>query len=235
MRSIGIRSGCTAVVITAATLGAVVGGLSGCGDDPGRVRPSTGSRPGAGDPGAEPLPASPAATSGVRVLYDGAWLVEEGQWWLGSAEAYFDRGDIPTFRRILESVNPGSVSITIPAADGRYRTRVELREVSPAVADWCEDVAESSLEVPVGVHVVTMGSFETSEDLPVPRAGWYRVRYCTEEQDRAAAEDAFVREGHTTTYTGRHLIQLWPAPRAGDRVLGEGSQWARRLASGRWQ
>lgn len=230
MRPRGIRPGWSAVLIALA----VVMSLSGCGDDAEGARPSSGVRPRGGASSSPPVPALPAATNGVRVLYDDAWLVEEGQWWLGSAEAYFDRGDVPTFRRVLESVNSGSVSITIPAADGRYRTRVELSEVAPPVADWCEDVAEASLEVAAGARAVTMGSFETFRDLPVQGPGWYRVRYCAEKQDRAAAEDAFVGEDHAT-YTGRHLIQVWPAPRASDRVLREGSTWVRRLHAGRWR
>ena len=211
---------------------AVAAGLSGCSDHSESVRPSSGVRPGGGGSYPPPLPALPAATDGVRLLYDDAWTVEEGQWWLGSAEAYFDRGDIPAYGQVLESVNSGSVSLTVPAADGRYRTRVELRDVEPAVEGWCEDVAEASLEVPADVPAVTMGSFETFEDLPVRQSGWYRVRYCAEKQDRAAAEDAHVGNG-LVTYTGRHLIQLWPAPRSSDRVLRAGSLWARRLASGR--
>lgn len=207
--------------------------LSACGAQSGEVRPSSGARPGGEGSYPPPVPTLPAATDGVRVLYDDAWTVEEGQWWLGSAAAYFDGGDIPSYRQILESVNAGSVSITVPGADGRYRARVELRDVAPPVAGWCGDVAEASLEVPAGGdHAVTMGSFETFADLPVQRAGWYRVRYCTEEQDRAAAEDAHVRNG-LVTYTGRHLIQLWPERRAPDRVLRERSTWARRLSSGR--
>lgn len=230
MRPRGIRPGWRAVLIALA----VAASLCGCGDDARGARPSSGSRPGGGASYPPAVPALPAATNGVRALYDGAWLVEEGQWWLGSAEAYFDRGDVPTFHRMLESVNSGSVSITIPAADGRYRTRVELRDVAPAVAPWCEDAAEASLEVPLGRRAVTMGSLETFQDLPVPKAGWYRVRYCTEEQDRAADEDAFVGED-AATYTGRHLIQVWPAPQAPDRLLRAGSDWVRRLHSGRWR
>ena len=227
MRPTGTRRGWTAAVIACA----LTTGVSGCGDRSQGPRPSDGSHPGAV---ASSRPALPAATHGLRVLYDDAWLVEEGQWWLGSAEAYFDRGDIPTFRRLLESVNSGAVSITVPAADGRYRTRVELRDAAPRVEDWCDDVAEASLEVPGGDRVITMGSFETFEDLPVQHPGWYRVRYCTEQQDRAAAEDAFVGE-EPATYTGRHLLQVWPAPRAPDQLLREGSRWARRLSSGRWR
>jgi hypothetical protein len=203
---------------------AILGGLAGCGDDSGGGLPPTPSRAPSGGLIADSAP--PSAVGGVRVLYDDAWTVEEGQWWLGSARAYFDQGDLPTFHRILESVNRGSVSITVPAADGNYLTRVELHQSAPAIPEWCEDVAEASLEVPPAARAITMGSLEALRDLWVPGPGWYRVRYCTEEQDRAASEDAFVGE-EQVTYTGRHLVQVWPAPRSPDQLLREGSAWAR--------
>jgi len=221
VRRPAIRAGAAALLLSLAA--------AGCGDGAGDVS----AAPAGGADGPRPGPATtlPPAVNGVRVLYDDLWTVEEGQWWLGSADAYFG-DEIPTFRQLLESVNSGAVSITVPGADGRYRARVELRDVPPSIASWCEDAAEASLEVPSGKRAITMGSFESFDDLPVAGAGWYRVRYCTEQQDRAAGEDAFVGEDYAT-YSGRHLIQVWPAPPAADEALREGSDWARRLTTAR--
>lgn len=179
--------------------------------------------PDEGDPGLKPLP---AAVNGVRTLYDGAWLVEEGQW---SVEGDESLGGVPSFRRLLESVDGHAVYIATPGFYGRYRTRLELDDVQPAVEPWCEDVAESSLEVTATGLV--MSAFETFSDSYALDPGWYRIRYCAEQQDLAAQQDEFTGEEYTT-YAGRHLIQLWKSPRQPDRTLRTGSHWARTQAAG---
>lgn len=170
-------------------------------------------------------PPLPPAVNGVRVLYDEKWTVEEGQWTL---DASGDIPDGPSFRRLLESTGGTTAWINVPGFYGNYRTRVELHESGPTVPGWCEDAAEVSIQVRPRVGGVVMGSFETYEHLPVNGPGWYRVRYCTEKQDLAATQDEFTGDEYTT-YAGRHLIQLWKAPRRSDEILREGSRWARSL------
>ena len=178
---------------------------------------------------ASELPSTPPTpVNGVRTLYDDLWLVEEGQWWLGNGETYFDAEPV-TFQRLLESAGPDAVSVTVPGADGLYRTVVELHDAPPAVPSWCEDVAESSMTMDAEASAFQMGSFETFSDPFALERGDYRVRYCTELQDRAAGEDAFVDDGNYATYSGRHPLQIWPAQRAPDRTLRQGSDWAKSL------
>jgi hypothetical protein len=190
--------------------------------------------PGSYDPPDLPdagLASLPSAVNGVRTLYDDLWLVEEGQWWIGNGEIYLpDSSNLVSYRRILESAGTDAAVITAPAADGKYRAKLELHENPPAVPGWCQDVAEASVHMDADPSGLQMGSFDTfSEPVGIPR-GWYRVRYCTEKQDVAARQDAFVGDDHAT-YAGRHLIQLWKAPPQPDQTLRLGSRWATKLES----
>ena len=73
-----------------------------------------------------------------------------------------------------------------------------------------------------------MWSFETwAEPWDIP-AGSYRVRYCVTGLDTVAeetAEDEFEGDDYRL-YSGRQLLQLWPATSAADEVIRVGSQWA---------
>lgn len=178
---------------------------------------------------ARPLPL-PSAVDGVRVLYEGDWEVAEGLWWLADASAFeLDQAPPASYRQLAESIGTTAVMLTPPNADGRYRTRLELLEEAPDLPAWCEDVAEASLSIGGTSGVLEMASeFVDPLRIEVP-AGWYRVRYCTELQDLATDEDAVITE-RPETYSGRHLLQLWPAERAPDRAERAGSDFARSLA-----
>ena len=172
--------------------------------------------------------AAPAAIDGVRVIFDGRWEVDEGLWWLADATSYdVDRAPGPSFRLLVESDLTDAVMLTVPNADGGYRARVEVHDLAPAQPEWCEDLAEASLRIAPG-GALEMGTYGPRAFLVRIEPGWYRVRYCTELQDRAAEEDAVISE-RPRTYSGRHLVQLWPADRAADRTLRSGSGFARTL------
>lgn len=171
--------------------------------------------------------ALPPAVDGVRVLYDGLWQVDEGQWWIGNGEAILDVPNGPTFRRMFESVGAEGAYVTVPGDGGRYRARVELHDQVPSIPHWCADGAEVSVNMPADPSPFQMGSFETYSPVIGLAAGAYRLRYCTEKQDLAADQDPYA--SYPTTYQGRHLFQLWKAPRALDRTLRISSAWARDL------
>lgn len=187
--------------------------------------------------GSAPAPAEPprvtaselaAPVDGVRILFDGRFEVGEGLWWLADTTTYdVDRAPGPSFRRLLESDRSDAVMLTVPNADGGYRARIELYDVAPVEPAWCEDLAEASLRIaPDGA--LEMDTYGPPAFLVRIEPGWYRVRYCTELQDRAADEDAVITE-RPATYSGRHLLQLWAAPRQTDRTLRSGSAFARSL------
>lgn len=163
--------------------------------------------------------------NGVAVLYDDdKWVVEEGQWWLGNIPE--DESQWPRFDRILASAGPNAIVVVAPGFYGRYRVRVELRRTAPAVPVWCEDVAEASMRIQGPGSAFEMTSFETFSNRWMVKPGWYRVRYCTEKQDRASHQDEFTGNDYTV-YDGRHLIQFWKAPQTPDEMLKTGSAFAR--------
>lgn len=173
----------------------------------------------------------PPAVNGVHTLFEDNWLVEEGQWSLGEPPMSYEAPPgtpEPSFRVMLESVGPEGAYVTTPGFYGYYRTVVELHDQAPAVPAWCEDAAEASLGIRGERPAFMMGSFETFTDPIAVPAGTYRVRYCTEDQDRAATQDEFTGDEYTV-YAGRHLLQLWLSPRIRDEVLRAGSSWARQL------
>ena len=179
----------------------------------------------------DPRKPLPPAVNGVRLLFDDDWVVEEGQWTLGELPEQYDAPPgtpEPSFQALIESVGVDGAFISTPGFYGRYRTVVELHDRAPAVPDWCQDAAEISLRIVGSQPAFAMASFETFSDPVAVPAGIYRVRYCTEKQDRAATQEEFTGDEYTV-YAGRHLLQLWEAPRAPDKVLREGSRWAQRL------
>lgn len=231
--------------VVGVVLAAAVGALSqGCGDiapnEPSTVgvpRPAPAARPPSPtEPAplpddlaslfATPTPTRPPTRAG-GVLYDDAWVVEEGVWYLGSEFPTPDRGA----PRLLASA-AGGVSLFTPALYGKFSVRVVLERSRPEVPAWCEDVEEASLRAePAGL---VMGSFETFSDRFDIAGGWYRVRYCTEKLDtvaRETAEDEFEGDDYKL-YSGRNLIQLWPAARDPDRVIRHSSHFARTEAHG---
>lgn len=137
----------------------------------------------------------------------------------------------PSYQRLLESVSDEAAYLSVPGLYGRYRTRLELHRQAPPTPTWCEDIAETSLHMEGEPSGLQMGSFDTfSRPFGIP-AGWYRLRYCTEKQDAAATQDEFTGEDYTI-YEGRHLLQVWRAPRDVDRTIRIGSAWARALERG---
>ena len=116
------------------------------------------------------------------------------------------------------------IGIHHPGLYGKFRTRVEIFEARPDVPGWCEDVVEVSLSTRGGL---AMGSFEYFEEPWDVTAGDYRVRLCVTGSDQAETEDEFDGDDYHT-YTGRHLLQLWPAAPAPDEVVKVGSRFAAR-------
>lgn len=199
-------------------------------EDSGDPLPTSGTTLPAAQPDARtPLP---PVVNGVRTLFDDKWLVEEGQWTLGEPPVTYDAPPgtpEPSFTAMLEAVGPDGVYITTPGFYGYYRTVVELHDRAPAVPAWCQDAAEVSLRIGGERPAFTMASFDLVGDPVTVPAGTYRVRYCTEQQDRAATQDEFTGDEYTV-YAGRHLLQLWRAPRRADQVLRAQSTWARNLS-----
>ncbi len=202
------RAGAAGIVVTLAL-------LAGCGDaeTPALIQPRDESvvRP---------------ARSGV--LYDEPFTVEEGQWTISSG----DGDDEPDYGRFFGSVAGRLAAISVPGLYGRYRTRVELLDAEPVLPAWCEDVAEVSLLAQPADGLAPgfrMWSLDDGPERFAVEPGWYRIRYCAEEQDAAAGQDEFTGDEYTV-YAGRHLIQLWRADQAPDAVLRAGSRWARTHA-----
>jgi len=212
--------------------------LAGCGDfpsvseDPGPISDAAELT---GAPGSSPLRApepvssiSPATSAGP-VLYDDAFVVEEGVWYLADGQDYpslngTHRGQV---NGLLGAGAKRGVWISGPALYGKYAVRIVTNEHEPRMPAWCEDAVEVSYAFTQGS--ITMGSFETWTDLLPLAAGTYRIRYCVSGHDVAAAEtaeDEFDGDDYRL-YSSRHLFQLWPAPAARDEVLREGSDFAR--------
>jgi len=166
--------------------------------------------------------------SGSSTLFAGLWTVEEGQWWIGTGKTYGPPAAAVSYSRLIESEGPEGAVITVPNADGKYRTVVRLLEEKPAVPEWCQDAGEVSIHLVADPSPLQMGSDVTRSDPILLHRGWYRVRYCAERQDLAARQDA-TASSRLRTFAGRHLIQLWPDRRAPDRTLRTGSAWAQRL------
>lgn len=189
--------------------------LTGCGDD------SSGSGI-AHDDGAvvREAPTDVTTPEGPRSLEED-FLVVEGVWWLGTD---YPRLTSPSGNRLLWSGGRSGLWISVPGLYGLWPVRLDVRRTEPRVPRWCEDVVEAPYE-----HhgdELRMGSFETTSD-PLPlAAGSYRVRLCATGLDAAATEEEFDGEEYHV-YSSRHLIQVWPAPAAPERVLREGSRWAR--------
>lgn len=185
-------------------------------------------------PAPPPVPV-PAPTTEDGVLYDDTWVVEEGVWYLGPADdmpRLLDTRSAPETRvtGLLETVDPRYLLVMPPGLYGKYRVRIELHPAQPRVPAWCEDVVEVPLHL--AGEPLAMGSFESfSEPMDVP-AGDYRVRYCASELDAAAGEEEFDGDDYHL-YSGRHLFQLWQAPRSPAAVVSEGSDYARELRAER--
>ena len=168
---------------------------------------------------------NPPVSPDEVVLYDDEWVVEEGVWDLGEpGKEFADPGR--AFRGqangLLGARVPGTMVLAVPGLYGKYRTRVELHESRPPVPPWCQDV----VEVPFRSHgELAMSSFESFEPPWEVPAGTYRVRSCVTGLDAAATEDEFDGDDYRT-YTGRHLVQLWPSDPAPDAVVRVGSRWA---------
>jgi hypothetical protein len=162
---------------------------------------------------------------GKGVLYDDAWVVEEGVWDVrapGKWVAHTGRAFRGQANGLLGAAVDGVMVLVVPGMYGKYRTRVELGGRRPPVPRWCEDVVEAPFR---SDGELVMSSFESFSDTWQVEPGTYRVRYCVTGLDAAATEDEFDGDDYHT-YTGRHLLQLWPAPIAPDEVVRVGSDWA---------
>lgn len=179
---------------------------------------------------ADPDPPQPSDTTTtataptVQVLFDRPWVVVEGVWFISTRG--YPRYEAGSTTGLLNATAPGSVYVNGPALYGKYAVRVEAHSARPSVPQRCEDVVEVSLTIK---RSLSMGSFETFTRRWRLTAGDYRLRYCATGLDRAAAETAVSEfDGNAyRLYSGRHLFQLWQAPRAPARVIRVRSDFAK--------
>jgi hypothetical protein len=94
---------------------------------------------------------------------------------------------------------------------------VELHDAAPPVDDGWEDVVEVSFR-PEGMATLLCWGGAAAWPLDLDQAD-YRVRYCSEGRDQAAAAFSTNSEPEIDSY----LLQFWPHPPQPDRIVRETS------------
>lgn len=97
------------------------------------------------------------------------------------------------------------------------------RDCPPLSSEW-EEAVEASIELTgSGVTVLGWGG-ESVDEVPVPSAGSYRVRYCATGMDAGRQSGALVTAEDAPD---RYLLAFWPAPFEPDEILRQTSVAAR--------
>lgn len=120
---------------------------------------------------------------------------------------------------------PGSLDFCTGLHTGPVPLTVELHDTAPTPrGDRWEDIVEVSF-TPVSGQVL-LDDFDNSlrRPLALPQRH-YRVRYCANGMDAAAAQDTRMDDDPVLD---RYLVQFWPAQPAVDRIVTQTSQRARR-------
>lgn len=115
---------------------------------------------------------------------------------------------------LLEHGPADALTMTTGLHTGAVHLRVEWHPVEPTFDDTWQDVVEASVEITTP-HLM-IASFEDGEPVSAPHLGWHRARYVATEMDAGKAMDCPV-DGESAPDS--YLLQLWPAPPSGDRVV----------------
>lgn len=116
---------------------------------------------------------------------------------------------------------PRMVSLVTGLHTGEVPLRITWDAAEPALdAEWT-DAVEVSIELLSGS--LALQTFEESYEAQAPQAGWHRVRYCAAEMDAGNEVDT---PDEDETAPDRYLLQLWPAVRADEAVVRQGSEIA---------
>ena len=122
---------------------------------------------------------------------------------------------------IIDSV-PGATVLWTGLHEGAVGLTVVLGPADPgADLGGYQDVVEISHRSTSGRLAVTVLAGPTHPLPALPGYGDYRLRYHVQDADAA----------HRTGTPGRHLLQIWPAPRTRPAVLQATSAWASQRAT----
>jgi hypothetical protein len=152
----------------------------------------------------------------VDVLLDTTIYVHYGFLRLGAAET--DPTDLEDAFRghvngLCGGAVPGQLNMRTGTHTGHIPVRIELHTDEPALDDSWQDVVETSFSTEADeLWLTAFDSAEGPVDLP---PGWYQVRYCAADMERADEETPDGRPAD------RYLWQFWPANGV-DRIVRQG-------------
>jgi hypothetical protein len=156
----------------------------------------------------------------VRVLFDGQipvhyrflFLQPSGEW----ADLGRTRGG--QVNGLCGAALPGVLAMTTGLHTGPVPVRIEAHDLAPPLTSEWEEVVEVSVAFASTDYCLT--AFEAAVEVPAPGLGSYRARWQAQGMDEARAAD-FRAEDEPAL--DRYLLQLWPAPPAGDAIVRQTS------------
>jgi hypothetical protein len=133
----------------------------------------------------------------------------------GLVERFFD-GQV---NGLVGAADPHGVYLHFGRRSGGSSLRIVLHDHEPPGDPSWEDVVEVSTTVPPPGHVRWESwAGESSGELATLTPGPYRVRVSARGRD-AGVEDEFAED-----VVDFYLVELWPAPLAGDAIIRTGSE-----------
>ena len=155
-------------------------------------------------------------TAPVTVLFDGMVAVHYGFFFLHSGDQPPDldgsRGG--QTNGLCGAAEVGGLSFMTGLHTGQVPVRIEHHDRIPPLAEDWEEVVEVSFSA--AEEDLSLSAYQWSDDLALPEAGDYRVRYCARGFEQARDQDTRL---DSDPALDSYLIELWPAPPAPDAVI----------------
>lgn len=161
----------------------------------------------------------------MELLFDETLSVHYGFVFLSPADE--EDPDLDESRRgqvngLLGAGTGDALALTTGTHTGDVPLRIEWHDAEPALDDAWDDVVEASVDITD--RDMRLAAFDDAREVRLPATGAHRVRLCATGFEAARREEDLEDD----RVPDRYLLQLWPAPIAGDaivRVSGPGAQY----------